>query len=127
MVQDTYLKVFDVVSDVPNDRYAHNKNLKLDVFDLIGELFLGCPLEDLIYCNFSLLFFSHLAALALQLSLYLPSLHAVGHLFRDLLVAIIDDLNEKIAALVDCCPVEHEGLQYVADDRLMVDGEVQLE
>lgn len=125
-MQYAYLKVFDVVSDVPDDRYAHYEDLELDVFDLIGQFFFGSALEDFIYCDLSLLLFGHLAALALQLTLYLSSLHAICHLLGDLLVTVVDDFNEEIPAFVDGCPVEHECLEYVADDRLVVNGEIQL-
>lgn len=68
-MQYANLKVFDVVSDVPDDGDAHYEDFELDVFDLVGEFFFGSALEDLAYCEFSLLLFGHLAALALQLTL----------------------------------------------------------
>lgn len=108
--------MFDVVGDVPDDGDAHDEDLELDVLDLAVQLLFRCALQDLVDCDFPLLLLSHLAALALQLPLYLPPLHAVGYLLRNLLVAVVDDLDKEVAALVDSSPVEHKGFEDVADD-----------
>lgn len=108
--------MFDVIGDVSDDGDAHDEDLEFDVLDLVAQLFLRCALQDLVDCDFPLLLLSYLASLALQLTLYLPPSHAIGYLLRNLLVAVVDNLNQEISALVNGSPIEHERFKYVADN-----------
>lgn len=110
MVEDAYLEMFDVVSDVAQDGNAHDEQVELYIFDLPLQLFHGVSLEDALHLLLFFLLGGHLFFLSLFLPLGLPILEAVPDLLRYFLVAVVDDLDKKVAALVNGGPVEHEDL-----------------
>lgn len=117
-------EVFDVICYVPEDRYAHDEQIKLYIFDLVGELLSWRPLQDRLNFYFLLLFFGELLLLGSFFPFELPIFHGEAHLFGYLFVAIVYDLDEKVATFIDGCTVEHEDFEDIADDALVVDGQV---
>lgn len=124
MMYDTDFEVFDVICNIPENRYAHDEQIELYIFDLVVEFFDRCPLENRLYLDFFLLFFSQLLFLCFLFPLLLPILHGGTHLFGDLFIAVVYNLNEKVAAFINCSPMEHEDLENIADDTFVVDGQI---
>lgn len=56
-----------------------------------------------------------------------PPLDRPDDLGGYLLVAVVDDLDQEVLALLDGSVVVEHDLEHVADDRLVVDGQVDLE
>jgi len=119
--------MFEIVCDVPDDGDAHDKYLELYVLNLSIKFFLGCPFQYFTHFSLSLLLLGHLRQFVFLLSLNLSALDAFSHLPRYLLVAIVNNLNQKITALINGCTVEHKSLQNIANDRFMINGKIQFE
>lgn len=99
--------MFDVVGDVPENGYAHNEQVELYVLDLPTQLLSRRPVEYATNLLPLLLLLTQFGPSRLLLTLLLTQFHILGDLFGDLLVAVVNDLNQKLATLIDGRPVEH--------------------
>lgn len=74
------------------------------------QLFHRVSLEDVVHSLLFFLLWGHLFLPSLFLPLGLPILEAVPDLLRYFFIAVVDDLDKKVAALVDSSSMEHEDL-----------------
>jgi hypothetical protein len=126
MMNDTDLKMFDVIGDVSQYRNAHDEEVELDIIDLLVELLNGCSFENFLDLLLFLFFFCYLLLLALLFSFNFAVFDAVSDLFGDLLVAVVNNFDQKLSTFIYGGAMEHQDFKNVADNAFVIDGEIDL-
>lgn len=119
--------MFKVVCDVAKDGDGHDEETELDLFYLVIEVVEGSSFEDFVDFLLFLLLLCSFDVDFVFLAFGLTSANAFCDLPGDFSVAVVDDLDEELSALIDGCSVEHENFEDVADDSFVIDGEVDFQ
>ena len=125
-MNDTNLQMFDIVSNVPQNRNTHDEKIKFYILYLPLQLFYWSSLQEILDLFILFLLLTHLIFLRLLLSLLFSVFHTLSDLFGNLFVAVVDDLDKKISTLIDSCSVKHKNFKYVTYNTFVVNCEVDL-
>lgn len=128
VMDNAYLQLRDVVSDVFNDRHAHDEYAELDLIYLELEFFQLGPFHDFFY--FLLPFFlltRFLFFFPFVFPLLFPFLRADSDLVSDLVIAIVDDFDQIFIAFLHGGVMEEHDFEHVADDGFMIDDQIHFQ
>ena len=123
IVNDPYFQVFDIVSDILENRNAHHEQTEVYFLHLLLQLFNRSCLEDLI--NF-FLFFLFRTELFLLPTLY-PVLDCSSNLRGDLFIAVVNYLDKELLTLMDCGVMIQHDFKHIAHNGLMINCQVNLQ
>lgn len=128
MMDHTNFQIFHTVSNVLNNRQAHDEHTEFDFLDLVIKLLNGGLLEYFLDCFLLPLFCSQLLLLfGFGLPLFQSPLYAFANLRSYFLVAVVNYLNKQALALLDCRIMIQHDFEHIADNSLMIDCQVYFE
>lgn len=106
-MNNTNLQVSNVVSNVPENGYGHDKKTELNLLDLFLELLYWCSFKYLLHFPLFLFLISHFLCQSILFFPLFPLLYRFGNMFSNLFITIINDFNQELSTLVDSGTMEH--------------------